>query len=35
VLAGGAVPTGKFKVQVTNVPQKSYVNNKGQIVTTQ
>ena len=35
VLAGGGIPTGKFKVIVTTAPQRSFVNNKGQIVTTQ
>jgi hypothetical protein len=31
-LSGGAIPTGTFKVKVTQQPQQSYVNNKGQIV---
>lgn len=35
VLAGGGIPTGKFKVIVTTRPKRSFVNNKGQIVTIQ
>lgn len=31
-LSSGAIPTGTFKVKVTQQPQRSYVNNKGQIV---
>ena len=33
VLADGGIPTGKFKVTVTRVPQHYYVNAKGQVVT--
>jgi hypothetical protein len=31
----GAVPQGTFDVQIKNAPQQSYVNNSGQVVTTQ
>ncbi len=34
VLANGGTPMGTFKVNVTSVPQQSYVNNNGQIVKT-
>jgi hypothetical protein len=34
VLAGGERPTGTFKVKIRSAPQQSYVNDKGQIVTT-
>jgi hypothetical protein len=31
-VGGGPAPSGKFAVQISPKPQKSYVNNKGQIV---
>jgi hypothetical protein len=31
-LSSGAIPTGTFKVNITQQPQQSYVNSKGQIV---
>ena len=34
VLAGGEPPVGTFKVNVTSVPQQSFVNNNGQVVKT-
>ena len=34
VLAGGRPPVGTFKVNVTSVPQQSFVNNNGQVVKT-
>ena len=33
-LSTGAIPAGTFKVRITRQPQQSYVNNNGQIVTT-
>jgi hypothetical protein len=33
VLAGGGQPRGTFTVRVASAPQRSYVNNRGQIVT--
>jgi hypothetical protein len=35
VLAGGGQPKGTFTVKVSNAPQQSYVNDKGEIVSTQ
>jgi hypothetical protein len=35
VLANGAAPHGRFAVDVATAPAQSYVNNNGQIVTTQ
>lgn len=32
-LSSGGIPTGTFKVKITQQPQQSYVNSKGQIVT--
>jgi hypothetical protein len=33
-LSGGAIPQGKFTVNISSKPAQSYVNNSGQIVTT-
>ncbi len=33
VLTGGGRPQGTFQVHITRVPQRSYVNNNGQVVT--
>jgi hypothetical protein len=35
VLASGARPTGHFTVTIHSAPQQSFVNDKGQVVTTQ
>jgi hypothetical protein len=34
-MAGGAVPKGKFTVDITRAPQKSFVTGSGQVVPTQ
>ncbi len=35
VLAGGGQPKGTFTVKISSAPQRSYVNDKGQVVNTQ